>query len=964
MTEAAYVGGAVSQAVEADLRKKVGRHGIVVWLDSDGQYTGLVDRLSEARSRGGLPYDVVGYRGSYLELLLRLEPLAGGVTKRPLVLHLPGLSEQSIKDTPMLELYLSGTRFRKALDTALTDAAAGRIRPEQIDAYRGQGSLTLDDADSWVEARLLDAEGGIGAQLRAMSFPMLVDDLLREGGGLVANQLVESSDYDALWERLATLSGAPDAWRTELMSAAENQAVEDMTFAVAGWALAVEYVDDLVREPVNELIASAKGLPRPVIDGCRELAQHLRERHPKFYQRTADETEALLEDEISAAKAEDLGKIDTFRFEEQKVLHAALAALEDRQWKTAAEWATLRLNGKSFWLQENPARNSAWQLVAGAAALGLAIDAAGAKLAAKSHEEAVARYKDAAAAVDQAHRHLEQRRLELLYSILPEFDVLRARLDVMRLVWREWADQWALDFNKLCRDEGFLPPSELQQRNLFDDVVRPLCREPGPTALFVVDAFRYEMGAELHDALHEALKRTPAATVSLDARLAELPTVTEVGMNVLAPVARDGRLRPAMTGGRIKGFSTGEFRVSNPNTRQRAKQERVGGDTCPWLTLEKVVGDGANLKQTISRAKLVVVHSLEIDSAGEQGAGPAVFGPVMQKLRAAWRLLRDAGVKRFVFTADHGFLLLDDQSPAAQSHGRKIDPKRRHVFSEVGADHSGEARVALADLKYDEVSGHVMFPETTAVFDTGNRSMSFVHGGNSLQERVIPVVTVVHRSAAGATTVRYTVTAAALEGVAGMHCFSGKVEVAAQTTLDFGGSKEVELALRVPNAPDLVVELCQTRGGARLKRSSLYVAVGSEFEVFFRLSGNSDARASVELFHPSAVVEVTPFVLDQRFAVTPTRQATGTASQPAPAPAESASEDWLTQLPEGGVRQLFQHLATHGAVTEAEAAGMLGGQRGLRRFARQFEALAARAPFDVRILVVAGVKRYVREGSV
>ncbi len=42
---------------------------------------------------------------------------------------------------------------------------------------------------------------------------------------------------------------------------------------------------------------------------------------------------------------------------------------------------------------------------------------------------------------------------------------------------------------------------------------------------------------------------------------------------------------------------------------------------------------------------------------------------------------------------------------------------------------------------------------------------------------------------------------------------------------------------------------------------------------------------------------------------------------------------------------------------------MLGGQRAARRFALRFDELAAKAPFDVRIDVVAGVKRYVREGT-
>ena len=60
---------------------------------------------------------------------------------------------------------------------------------------------------------------------------------------------------------------------------------------------------------------------------------------------------------------------------------------------------------------------------------------------------------------------------------------------------------------------------------------------------------------------------------------------------------------------------------------------------------------------------------------------------------------------------------------------------------------------------------------------------------------------------------------------------------------------------------------------------------------------------------------------------------------------------------------MFEHLAAHGAVTEDEAAAMLGGPRELRRFANRFEEYAAKVPFDVRIDVIGGVKRYVREGT-
>jgi hypothetical protein len=318
-------------------------------------------------------------------------------------------------------------------------------------------------------------------------------------------------------------------------------------------------------------------------------------------------------------------------------------------------------------------------------------------------------------------------------------------------------------------------------------------------------------------------------------------------------------------------------------------------------------------------------------------------------------------VRRFVITADHGFLLLGGAVGAVQSHGRKIDPKRRYVFSSVAADHRGEVRVSLADLGYEGASGYLMFPETTALFDTGQRTGGFAHGGNSLQERVIPVLTLVHRAAAGADLVRYAVTARPLDAVAGMHCMQVEVDPLAQGTLDFGGKREVELALRAADAPDVQVELCQTRGGARLAGSLILATVGQTFELFFRLSGAEERRVLVELIHPTAESDVVPCLVDGRYAVAPARSSSAAVAKDVDIGDERLK--WIGAFPDEGVRALFRHLAIHGAVTEPEAAAMLGGQRALRRFALRVEEYARQAPFGVRIDVVAGVKRYVREGS-
>lgn len=945
--------GPIATALLEDVRQEVRRHGIVVWLDRDAQYTDFIDALT---SRDDLGFAVHGFRGSHLELMLALGEQTRGVSPPNLVLHLPGFNEDAVRATPLYELYAAGVRFRRSLDSLVSNAAGGLVPPEDIQAFVESGVPSVAAADAWLGDRLDADSGELVGLLRKMSSSAILDQLVDPKGPgpavrRVAGKTFSQVDRAALLQHFTARTGLTEAWQDEWMRSFTVLEHADLAKILASWAMCVEYVDDLRRAPVEAQLQSIPSLPVPVVAECRALAEHLRTRHAAFYVQTADETEDALATEVREVVARDLGRVDTFRFEERAVLEAALDALHDEQFTTALEWARLRLKPDAFWAGRRHGGRSTWRLVEAAAELGCALQAAGNGLGKKVEtlEEAVEAYTQRAAPADRAHRELEQRRTRLWSTQLPQYEQLKTRLDEMRQRWRDWADFWAKDFSRLCQAEGFVPLPGMQQRTLFDDVVLPATREPGTTAYFVVDALRYEMAVELAESMREA----PGTAVQLRARLCELPSVTDVGMNVLAPVSENGRLQADIKGKSIKGFHTGVFRVSTIDTRGRAMQERVGGAACPWWQVEEVLArDVTSLKRGIAQASLVVVHSQGIDKSGESGFGLSAFADELRKLRSAWERLRDAGVKRFVITADHGFLLLDPSAPK-QSHGRKIDPQRRHIFRPDGADRAGEVRVALSDLGYDGAEGHVVFPDSTAVFDRGNKKATFVHGGNSLQERVIPVLTVVHRAAKGSQAAKLGVIAEVGQPVAGMHRISCRVD---QTSM-FESMMQVELALRVPDDPDVRVEICDV-SGALLKGGSIIANANRPFEVFFRLHGPRETRTRVAI-HGVSGGTVEPTVLAQRFGVVAAALPAETEPEAEPSKPRLA---FLDELPPG-VREVFAHLAAHGSVTETEAAQMLGSARKARRFSLKFEEYAALATFDVRIDVVAGVKRYVREGG-
>src|SRR5690348_7859180 len=104
MIGAAPALGPVSATLEAELREEVRKHGVVFFLDKESTYTDFVDQLATC----GVPYPVCAYRGSFLELLLAMEPHATGVDKTPMLVHLPGFVEDAVKASPLHEMYAAG----------------------------------------------------------------------------------------------------------------------------------------------------------------------------------------------------------------------------------------------------------------------------------------------------------------------------------------------------------------------------------------------------------------------------------------------------------------------------------------------------------------------------------------------------------------------------------------------------------------------------------------------------------------------------------------------------------------------------------------------------------------------------------------------------------------------------------------------------------------------------------------
>lgn len=955
--------GVVAEQLERALEGEVQRKGLLFWHDPQGLARPFADQLAARSREGSFPYPVVVFDGSFVSTLLALEPhLASDVVY--LLVHVSGLDEAAVRRSPLLEIQLAGRPPERSIERLVREAAAPHVGRDEIDRFLAGWDGRLEVADRWVTERATGDRRVLGLLDRSTPADLAVDLVLE--GPLVRSHGLSLADLEPWLQHAFGLAAGSATKADDLMR----------------HLLLVEFIHDLAVAPPSSLAALAS-LPKDVVEACRHTLRKLRSSHPVEYERRALDVEAEPAGRELAAWAEGkaLGRVDTFRFEDRELARQALAAIERDRPEEAAQIAADRLGGDaelgSFWVTRDPLRRALWAWVRHAAELldatrrararvrSLAKDLAAEK-GLRTHREVLDVYAAEFAPVDRAHRVFEQHdaRLRGLHG-LSEFARTRAVVRHLREVVRHLLDEQARWFADVCDVAGPLPPSELRQRSLFDEEVQVHLKDRETTAWFVVDALRYELGVELL----EALGKLPGLKATLRARFAELPSETFVGMNALPPVVRDGKLVPVWDRDDImRGFRTGEFTVSDRTGRMKATAVRVGRKEVPWLTLDEVVASsGEQLREVRGDARALVVHSREIDEAGHAGLGVAHFETLLEQVVAAVHRLTAAGVRRFLVTSDHGFLLGDESARLAPDTERPQAAFRgRYAFTSAPDTRPGWASLSLAALGYQVEAGRpgwLLFPRDTRV--TGTSIPPFVHGGNTLQERVIPVL---HAVVEGAPR-RVAASTRRIVAELGAELFGARelvLRVAEDAaTLSFMGAP-VDVALRC-DVDGVSVTVANVSGGELLGASSLRIPSDDKgARAWFRLEGPADGRARVIVYAVSEGME--PVRLDEPLPV----HGRGKAREPATASREPPSPrdaGWLDELPSdlARFREVLSHLDQHGTLFEEALVTMLGGPPVGLRLQRRLATLLADAgmrrwlPFDIEIHDDAGKRSYVKQ---
>lgn len=283
------------------------------------------------------------------------------------------------------------------------------------------------------------------------------------------------------------------------------------------------------------------------------------------------------------------------------------------------------------------------------------------------------------------------------------------------------------------------------QYDFFNDNV---AKETNKIAVIISDGLRYEIAEELAELLQQ--KKGNIKT-ELAWNLASIPSTTLFGMANLLPSKESKYL--GKKGIEIENISTNG--MSNRAAILELSQKNTGKST-RVISAEEVKNNATKDNREIFKANIVYVYHDEIDSISHSTGKEyhAIEGSetAIQDLDKLVTKIIGSNVTKIIITADHGFLYREskikeqdkiDWNSVNLGVDSTIEQGARHtvINKHIAPLTQGYAFDLKNTTKYKEYY-QVHTPVSTNRLKGRGVTYGYTHGGASLQELVVPVLTI------------------------------------------------------------------------------------------------------------------------------------------------------------------------------------------------------------------------------
>ena len=685
---------------------------IVVWMDEDGEFSGTVGELRLENARV-LVYE----RDRLFELRRQIEVDYAGEN----ILLYCGERFARAQDNDLLDVFLYSEEFRADYWSLLFDEL-GIENTRPMRDYTRTVAKFFDSKERRGRLRQLRERYANEKELQTGIFCVLCGIRTPDMGLVIREVLRAPEDVNPL-EAVDKICGPDAFW----------QAVEkDYGYQGPHEAL-----------PLAVHLLNTASLVHSAVPGLKGSQPHAAAAYQLFADWLRAEPDSLLDicqraeafgrvrEKLEACDREALLRVQVYPAADQVLLASLLKAYAEGFFNTDDAETVLRTRADKPW---NSLYAAYYAVVRALKDMQLFHLAHRGDLHFDSPETAWQNYRTELYRMDRFYRHFCSAYDQALSSgVMALEDDLKAAQEAAERLYKNW---FLSDLNMAWTDcltgqrlEEALPRAE-RQADFYAKHVAP---QDSRVYVIISDALRYEVAQELTEQLNARL----SGNAECSAVVGTIPTITPVGMAALLP-HRQLRMDDAL-----------QIRCDDLPTdaqhRQAVLQARDVNSLAAGLSEFRQM-TRSQRQEAIRNAKVVYLYHDVIDSAGESGGNVfAAAETAMDEIAQMTRVLvNELSAATIFITADHGFLCtrspLDEYEKADREvvEGDVLEYKRRHAIVRNPRHDPRALFMPLTALGRDDLTG--VFPRGSMRFRLQGGSSPFMHGGLSLQELMVPLI--------------------------------------------------------------------------------------------------------------------------------------------------------------------------------------------------------------------------------
>ena len=287
----------------------------------------------------------------------------------------------------------------------------------------------------------------------------------------------------------------------------------------------------------------------------------------------------------------------------------------------------------------------------------------------------------------------------------------------------KWSNELKLiDYNRL---------NAPKQWDFYNKFVRTC---PDKIAVIISDAMRYECGEELNKRISNTFK----AKTTLYPAISTIPSYTALGMACLLP---HNKIEYSGSDVLIDGISS-----TSSENREKILNSFVEGKVYKYEEFIKPQ-NSTRIKSEIAGQKVIYIYHNTIDAMGDhiETENKVFIGAedCFTEIQAIVKKLQNFSISNVLITADHGFIYkrndIEEMDKTPNEISDSVIAKRRFIITKNNNETEMSKKLSL-DYIMPNTDLNVVVPYGVNIYKKQGESKKYVHGGDSLQEIVIPII--------------------------------------------------------------------------------------------------------------------------------------------------------------------------------------------------------------------------------